>query len=293
MNPKLSSILIASTLLLTACPATTAPPATVPPKTSVSGTVVIDTSTDPLNLTTSPWIGETGTVSGVLGDPAAGSLEESLVATGALAASGGFTLALPPTVASAKLSPFNASTVSSVRAYESYGGGNPGSGTCTGAPTFSTPSAHATSLILFIDIQDSLIGVLRNLSASGTTQTTATTDGQAVHEVSAHAEGNLIYADMPVTVSGTVTCSAPITRSNGTTGTVQGTTIFNLSLTTGWNKVTSTSDTDSTVTTTAAPSTESATLNLSLKAGLPSNIWVLEPIGVNSLRVQSQPLFRR
>src|SRR6476659_7635365 len=82
-------------LVLTACPATPVPMPTAKAITSVSGTVVLNSSTDPLNLTTSPWKDGAGTITGTVYSPNLSTGFGVDVATTSLAADGTFTLALP------------------------------------------------------------------------------------------------------------------------------------------------------------------------------------------------------
>ncbi len=238
----------------------------------VSGTVIEVKSSNP-TLTTGPWTGGAGRVDGFMDIAPLTSHQTEVVTTGALAASGDFTLSMPTTVPTTALMPFNPETVVLTGLFVSLTNGE---ATCTGTPTFSTKSAQQSSLRL--GAIGTVSGEMRPqlLTETQTTQTTA--QGEVIKTSSVLQEGALVYFDAPVTLNGTVTCSGPVALAPS--GTVTGKVVFNAKFVKGWNKANITLDQNAVVTTTSSTVNADITLNITLTAGsLPTDKWtVVSPI---------------
>ncbi|GAA5503062.1 hypothetical protein Dxin01_02811 [Deinococcus xinjiangensis] len=181
---KLSLMLVALALGLTACPATQTPTAI----TSVSGTVVeVDPNTPPIDPTTTTdvslktvaWTGGAGTVTGSM--EAGTTLKE--VTSGTLNANGSFSLNLPSTVDASMLVKIN----------------NTPATNCTGQFTLSNPDALIGELIVVA-------------SGSKTSQITPETGALQIDRTNKLLTittnfGTLMYADRDIQVSGTSTCT--------------------------------------------------------------------------------------
>ena len=244
----------ALTLLLSACgghePAVT-PPAAL---TTLTGTLVESVETDDLSLQTKAWTGGAGTVR-VVSPNADGS--DATVASGTLAASGAFSVALQaPT---SPLEPVSAADLDSVT--NAFVGGLLGDDlrddlNCTGQPSLSDPSVRATVGVLRVDADQDGSALPLTLRGSETDTNVSLDLGLGV----------LMYADRPVNLTGREVCTL-----SDSTGSVNYTTNYDLRLAQGWNKVSF----KSAVSVTATTQTATLTITTSAASGsFPTENWV-------------------
>lgn len=224
--------------------------------TKVSGTVV-DNATptaDPFNLVTAAWTGGAGDVLGRIGSGTATKL-------GSVAANGTFTAILPATVDAALLHSFDPS--------------NTIGADCTGQLTVSDTSARTAGLTFTVDASKD--GSILPFTSTGQINETAKTANLAIKA------GSLIYADRPLSITGSQTCKD---NSLGLPLSVQLTSSLNLLK--GWNLVTVTETLNITATTGSG--------TFSLQSGsLPTDQWVYgdglaSPLSTTAQSVKSSVL---
>lgn len=249
-----SLILTATALFLASCGGTPTPSAKA--VTSVSGTVVEPTS-ETGTLTTGPWSGGAGTITGTIDATPNATYTPEVVMSAPLAADGTFTLSLPASVDSTKLRRLDNTTLSIKSLFDGYTGGQ---ATCTGGTPASGSVGSTSPLIRAVGTVSSDLTVM-----------TSTTTGTDKDSTAIDQQGGLLYVDGPITISTSASCSGSVDRPN-LTGTISGIGKVTLTLAKGWNEV----NLKATTRTVVAPdSTVSITLTVEATSGaLPGNKWV-------------------
>lgn len=208
---KYAVLLLLPTLLLASCRGQDTPAVTT--STSVSGTVREFGIPGPgdIVIPTTAWTGGAGTVKATITD---GGTQGATSA--ALNGSGAFTLTLPTAIPAQSLS----SDIFIVSGADGL--------SCTGTPTVSDPAAQFATLEVEVAAGKSGPIAPGRLSQTGA----ATASAGFSYEL-----GVLIYADRPVSITGSQTCTL---NQGGQPSTV--TTSLNLNLGLGWNKATTTAN---------------------------------------------------
>ena len=206
---KYAPLLLLPTLLLASCHGQNTP--TVTTYTSTSGTVreLGTPGANDMVAPTTAWTGGAGTIRATVQNaPTQGATSASL------ASNGTFTLPLPTNVATRSLSSDDFTL--------------PGSRDlgCTGTPTVSDPAAQFA--VLNVSVSATKEGSIQPVRVS-LTGTAGKPTGLKLES------GAFLYADRPVSITGTQTCTL---AESGKTYTL--TSSLNLTLGQGWNKATAT-----------------------------------------------------
>ncbi|WP_288432465.1 hypothetical protein [uncultured Deinococcus sp.] len=206
---RYAPLLLLPTLLLASCHGQNTP--TVTTYTSTSGTVreLGTPGANDMVAPTTAWTGGAGTIQATVAD--AGTQGAT---SASLASNGTFTLPLPTNVKTRSLS----SDEFTLPGSEELG--------CAGTPTVSDPAARFA--VLNVNVSAGKQGPVDPVRISFTGTVNAPT-GLSIES------GAFLYADRPVSITGTQTCT--LTES-GETYTL--TSSLNMTLGQGWNKVTAT-----------------------------------------------------